>query len=47
MTAANTNSTGYLVKLTGTLLLISVVVAGLLGLTNHITADKIAAINEE
>lgn len=47
MTAANTNSTGYLVKLAGTLLLISVVVAGLLGLTNHITADKIAAINEE
>ena len=33
--------------LLGTLLLISVVVAGLLGLVNYITADRIAAINQE
>ena len=40
-------SGGYYAKLAGTLLLISVVVAGLLGLVNHITADKIAAITQE
>ena len=40
-------SGGYFAKLAGTLLLIAAVVAGLLGLVNHITADKIAAINEE
>lgn len=42
-----TKSGGYYARLTGALLLISVVVAGLLGLTNHITADRILAINEE
>ncbi len=40
-------SGGYYAKLTGTLLLISVVVAGLLGLVNHITADKISALTAE
>ena len=46
MTAtANNSSISYVVKLTGTLLLISVVVAGLLGLVNHITAGRIEAIN--
>ena len=40
-------SGGYFAKLAGTLLLIAAVVAGLLGLVNHITADKIAAINEK
>ena len=40
-------SGGYFVKLAGTLLLIAAVVAGLLGLVNHITADKIAAITQE
>lgn len=38
---------GYYLKLTLTLLLISVVVSGLLGLTNYITEDKIAAISVE
>ncbi len=38
---------GYFARLAGTLLLISVVVAGLLGLTNYVTADKIAAINRD
>ena len=43
-----TKSSGsYYAKLTGTLLLISVVVAGLLGLVNHITADKIDALTAE
>lgn len=37
----------YYLKLTLTLLLISVVVSGLLGLTNYITADKIDAISAE
>lgn len=41
------SSTGYYVKLALTLLIISAVVSGLLGLTNYITADKIAAINAE
>ena len=40
-------SGGYYAKLAGTLLLIAAVVAGLLGLVNYITADRIAAINEE
>ena len=44
---ANTSSVSYFVKLAGTLLLIAVVVAGLLGLVNYITADRIAAINQE
>lgn len=47
MTASMTVSKGYFVKLAGTLLLIAAVVAGLLGLVNHITADRIAAINAE
>lgn len=47
MTNAATVSKGYFAKLAGTLLLISAVVAGLLGLVNHITADKISAINAE
>ena len=42
-----TKSGGYYARLAGTLLLISVIVAGLLGLVNHITADKISAINAE
>lgn len=37
----------YFAKLAGVLLLISAVVAGLLGLTNHITAGRIAAITQE
>ena len=41
------SSTGYYVKLTLTLLIISAVVSGLLGLTNYITADRIAAINAD
>ena len=47
MTNTATVSKGYFAKLAGTLLLISAVVAGLLGLVDHITADKIAAINQE
>lgn len=47
MTNATAVSKGYFAKLAGTLLLISAVVAGLLGLVDHITADKIAAINQE
>lgn len=43
----NTNKTAYFLKLTLTLLVISAVVAGLLGLTNFITADRIAQINEQ
>lgn len=38
---------GYYLKLTLTLLVISAVVSGLLGLTNYITEDKIAAIAAE
>lgn len=45
--AASTSSASYFIKLAGTLLLISAVVAGLLGLVNHITADRISAINQE
>lgn len=37
----------FVAKLAGTLLVISLVVAGLLGVVNGITADKIAAINAE
>jgi electron transport complex protein RnfG len=42
-----TQSKGYYASLAGTLLLIAAVVAGLLGLVNYITADKITAINLE
>jgi electron transport complex protein RnfG len=42
-----TTSKGYFAKLAGMLLLISAVVAGLLGLVNHVTADKIETINQE
>lgn len=38
---------GYYLKLTLTLLIISAVVSGLLGLTNFITEDKIAEINAQ
>lgn len=41
------SSIGYYLKLTLTLLLISAVVAGLLGLTNYVTEDKIAQIAAE
>lgn len=37
----------FITKIAGTLLVISLVVAGLLGLVNGVTADKIAAINAE
>ena len=37
----------FIVKVAGTLTVISLVVAALLGLVNSVTADKIAAINEE
>lgn len=42
-----TTGAAYYLKLTMTLLIISVVVSGLLGLTNYITADKIAQINAD
>lgn len=38
---------GYYLKLTLTLLIISAVVSGLLGLTNFVTADRIAEIKAE
>ena len=38
---------GYYLKLALTLLVISAVVSGLLGLTNFVTKDKIAAINAD
>lgn len=41
------STAAYIVKLTLTLFLITAVVAGLLGLVNFITADKIAAGNAE
>lgn len=41
------SGTGYYLKLALTLLVISAVVSGLLGLTNFVTKDKIAAINAE
>ncbi len=48
MTQEKTQTGGaYYAKLTLTLLIIAVVVAGLLGLVNYITADKIAAITAE
>ena len=47
MTNAMTTGKGYFVRLACTLLLIAAVVAGLLGLVNHITADKIASINAD
>ena len=37
----------YILRLTVTLLLITAVVAGLLALVNHLTADKITALREE
>ena len=37
----------FILKVAGTLTVISLIVAGLLGLTNGITADRIAAINAE
>lgn len=37
----------FILKVAGTLTVISLIVAGLLGLTNGITAERIAAINEE
>ena len=37
----------FIAKVAGTLTVISLVVAALLGLVNSVTADKIAAINEE
>lgn len=47
MSNTKRSSAGYYVKLALTLLIISAVVSGLLGLTNYITADKIAAINAD
>ena len=47
MTTAKESRALYFIRLTVTLLLISAVVSGLLGLTNYITADKIAAITAE
>lgn len=41
------SGTGYYLKLALTLLVISAVVSGLLGLTNFVTKDKIAAINAD
>ncbi len=46
-TTANSGGAAYFARLAGTLLLISAVVAGLLGLVNHVTADRIDAINRE
>ena len=43
----NNDFVAYFVKLAGTLLLISAIVAGLLGLVNYVTADRIAALNAE
>ena len=37
----------YILRLTLTLLLITAVVAGLLGLVNYLTEDKIAALTRE
>ena len=37
----------YILRLTLTLLLITAVVAGLLGLVNYLTEDKIAALQNE
>lgn len=42
-----TQSKGYFVKLALTLLIISAIVAGLLGLVNGVTADRIAALTAE
>lgn len=47
MSNAKSSSAGYYLKLALTLLVISAVVSGLLGLTNYVTADKIAAINAD
>lgn len=47
MTKTAENQVGYFLKLALTLLLISAVVSGLLGLTNYITADRIAEITAE
>ena len=47
MSNAKSSSAGYYLKLALTLLVISAVVSGLLGLTNYVTADKIAAITAD
>jgi len=47
MTAALKGSGKYVAKLAAILLAITLVVALLLGLVNYITADRIAAINEQ
>lgn len=41
------SGTGYYLKLALTLLVISAVISGLLGLTNFVIKDKIAAINAD
>lgn len=45
--AKSGGSTGYILKLTLTLLITCVIVAGVLGYVNSITKDKIAAFNKE
>ena len=47
MSTTKNSNVGYFVKLALTLLLISAVVSGLLGLTNFITVDRIAEINAQ
>lgn len=47
MSKAKSGGAGYYLKLALTLLVISAVVSGLLGLTNFVTKDKIAAINAD
>ncbi len=47
MSKAKSGGAGYYLKLALTLLVISAVVSGLLGLTNFVTQDKIAAINAD
>ena len=47
MSKAKSGGNGYYLKLALTLLVISAVVSGLLGLTNFVTKDKIAAINAD
>ncbi len=47
MSKAKSVGAGYYLKLALTLLVISAVVSGLLGLTNYVTKDKIAAINAD
>lgn len=45
--AKSAGNTGYILKLTLTLLITCVIVAGVLGYVNSITKDKIAAFNKE